>query len=106
MYNALSGEIELSPATLANSHRHQKSPQRTPFDKIEAWVEKENQKKDSVIISNDNSNDNNDHRLYGVVKGTAIFTIGPSDGGIDIRANAFKIDFIIQCKNWRPPISR
>ncbi|CAG8616045.1 4449_t:CDS:2 [Ambispora leptoticha] len=35
MYNVLSEEIELSPATLASFYRHQKSPQRTSLDKIE-----------------------------------------------------------------------
>ncbi|RHZ81532.1 hypothetical protein Glove_119g15 [Diversispora epigaea] len=54
MYNALSDEIDLSPSTLAKFYQHQKSPQRTSLDKIEAWVEKENWKKDSS-----NSNRNN-----------------------------------------------
>ncbi|RHZ52936.1 hypothetical protein Glove_454g12 [Diversispora epigaea] len=57
MYNVLSGEIDLSPATLASFYRHQKFPQRISLDKIEAWVEKENQKKDnSVIVSNGSRN--------------------------------------------------
>jgi len=51
MYNALSEEIGLSPATLASFYRHQKSLQKTSLDKIEAWVEKEGKKKDTYFSS-------------------------------------------------------
>ena len=67
MYNVLSEEIELSPATLASFYRHQKSPQRTSLDKIETWIEKEGKKKDTyfssmgsssnIFNSNDDGND-------------------------------------------------
>jgi len=68
MYNVLSEEIELSPATLASFYRHQKSPQRTSLDKIETWVEKEGKKKDTYFSSmgsssnifNSNDDGNND----------------------------------------------
>ena len=57
MYNVLSEEIELSPSMLAKFYQHQKLPQHTSLDKIEAWIEKENQKKDnSVIISSGRRN--------------------------------------------------
>ncbi|RHZ84959.1 hypothetical protein Glove_74g161 [Diversispora epigaea] len=59
IYNALSIEINLSSATLATFYRHQRAPQRTSLDKIEAWVEKENKKKDnSIMISNSSRNNN------------------------------------------------
>jgi len=44
MYNGLSGEIGLSPITLASFYRRQKWPQRILLDKIEA---KENRKNSS-----------------------------------------------------------
>lgn len=47
MYNVLSREIGLSPATLASFYQRQKCPQRTSLDKIRSWIEKENQKTDS-----------------------------------------------------------
>ncbi|RHZ47847.1 hypothetical protein Glove_566g40 [Diversispora epigaea] len=44
-------------AILASFYRHQKSPQHTSLDKIEAWIEREGKKKDSsVIISNSSRN--------------------------------------------------
>jgi len=48
MYNVLSGEIGLSPITLASFYRHQKWPQRI-LDKIEA---KENRKNSSSSSRN------------------------------------------------------
>ncbi|RHZ88241.1 hypothetical protein Glove_25g33 [Diversispora epigaea] len=63
MYNVLSEEIGLSPATLASFYRHQKAPQRTSLDKIEAWLEKENQKitmKTIAIGRSDKEQDNDD----------------------------------------------
>ena len=61
MYNALSEEIGLSPATLASFYRHQKSLQKTSLDKIEAWVEKEGKKKDTYFSSiGSSSNEFND----------------------------------------------
>jgi hypothetical protein len=85
MYNVLSREIGLSPATLASFYRHQKRPRRASLDKIRSWVEKENQKTDSqseegsasnfltvnrsknnflgssnIFSSNDGNGDNND----------------------------------------------
>jgi len=49
MYNVLSGEIGLSPITLASFYRHQKWPQRILLDKIEA---KENRKNSSSCSRN------------------------------------------------------
>jgi len=40
MCNVLYGEIGLSPTTVSSFYHHQKSPQRTSLDKIEAWIEK------------------------------------------------------------------
>ncbi|CAG8811524.1 24805_t:CDS:2, partial [Dentiscutata erythropus] len=55
IYNALSIEIGLSPATLATFYRHQRAPLTTSLDKIEIWVKRENKKKDnSIIISSGN----------------------------------------------------
>ncbi|CAJ0650819.1 9212_t:CDS:2 [Entrophospora sp. SA101] len=51
MYNVLSEEIRLSPATLSGFYRHQKKPHVTTLDKIEAWVNKEGKKKDKNILS-------------------------------------------------------
>jgi hypothetical protein len=51
-------------------YRHQKTPLKTSSNKIEAWIEKENRKKDnSVVISGssniilDDSDENNDNNL-------------------------------------------
>ena len=44
IYNVLSEEIELSPATLASFYQHQKSPQKTSLNKIMTWIEKEGKK--------------------------------------------------------------
>ncbi|CAH1766602.1 925_t:CDS:2, partial [Entrophospora sp. SA101] len=52
MYNVLSEEIGLGPATLSGFYRHQKKPHVTTLDKIEAWLDKEGKKK------NKNKNDN------------------------------------------------
>ncbi|CAG8518287.1 14663_t:CDS:2 [Ambispora leptoticha] len=64
MYNAISGEIGLSPATLASFYHHQKSSQITSLDKIGSWIEKEGKKKDtyfsSMGSSSNNDNDYND----------------------------------------------
>ncbi|CAH1770986.1 11123_t:CDS:2, partial [Entrophospora sp. SA101] len=46
MYNVLSEEIRLGPATLSGFYHHQKKPHVTTLDKIEAWVDKEGKKKD------------------------------------------------------------
>ncbi|CAJ0644830.1 13611_t:CDS:2 [Entrophospora sp. SA101] len=37
MYNVLSEEIRLGPATLSGFYHHQKKPHVTTLDKIEAW---------------------------------------------------------------------
>ncbi|RHZ71208.1 hypothetical protein Glove_261g95 [Diversispora epigaea] len=64
IYNALSIEINLNSATLASFYRHQRAPQTTSLDKIEAWVEKENWKKDnSIIISGSSSSINRNNLL-------------------------------------------
>ncbi|CAJ0764952.1 10981_t:CDS:2, partial [Entrophospora sp. SA101] len=49
IYNVLSEEIRLGPATLSGFYRHQKKPHVTTLDKIEAWVDKEGKKKDKFI---------------------------------------------------------
>ncbi|CAG8788928.1 25497_t:CDS:2, partial [Dentiscutata erythropus] len=59
IYNTLSIEINLSSATLANFYRHQKTSLKTSLNKIEAWIEKENRKKDNSIIISDSSGGNN-----------------------------------------------
>jgi hypothetical protein len=41
MYNLLSDEIGLNPATLASFYRHKTTPRKTSMDKIIAWIEKE-----------------------------------------------------------------
>ncbi|CAJ0647499.1 7375_t:CDS:2 [Entrophospora sp. SA101] len=59
MYNVLSEEIRLSPATLSGFYRHQKKPLVTTLDKIEAWVDKEGKKKDKSVSSSSGRNKNN-----------------------------------------------
>ena len=75
MYNILSQEIGLSPATLASFYRHQKIPRATTMDKIMLWVDREGKRKVSFASSsnnssstsrtftrnNDSDNDNNDN---------------------------------------------
>ena len=54
IYNILSQEIKLSPATLASFYRHQKTPRTTSMDKIIPWVEREGKKR--VSFANNSSN--------------------------------------------------
>ncbi|CAJ0913696.1 1899_t:CDS:2, partial [Entrophospora sp. SA101] len=54
IYNVLSEEIRLGPATLSGFYRHQKKPHVTTLDKIEAWVDKEGKKKDKPISKVEN----------------------------------------------------
>ena len=63
IYNILSQEIKLSPATLASFYRHQKTPRTTSMDKIISWVEREGKKRVSFAnnsSSSSSSSDNND----------------------------------------------
>lgn len=53
LYNALSQEIGLSPATLASFYRHQKNPRTTSMDKIVPWIEREGKRR--VSFANNNS---------------------------------------------------
>ncbi|CAI2194648.1 541_t:CDS:2, partial [Funneliformis geosporum] len=45
MYNILSEEIRLSPATLASFYRHQKVPRVTTMDILIPWIEREGRKR-------------------------------------------------------------
>lgn len=58
MYNVLSGEIDLSLTTVASFYRHQKWAQITLLDKIEVWLDKQNQKKDSSVVISGGSRNN------------------------------------------------
>ncbi|CAJ0755953.1 189_t:CDS:2, partial [Entrophospora sp. SA101] len=63
MYNVLSEEIRLSPATLSGFYRHQKKPHVTTLDKIEAWVDKEGKKKDKSVSSGGSSGRNKNNLI-------------------------------------------
>ena len=55
MYNILSQEIGLSPATLASFYRYQKIPRATTMDKIMLWVDREGKSKVSFASSSNSS---------------------------------------------------
>jgi len=63
MYNVLSEEIRLSPATLSGFYRHQKKPHVTTLDKIEAWVDKEGKKKDKFVSSSSSGRNKNNNLI-------------------------------------------
>ena len=72
MYNILSGEIRLSPATLASFYRHQKVPRVTTMDILIPWIEREGKRvvrfggnngsgsRTRFSDNSENENDNND----------------------------------------------
>ena len=57
MYNILSQEIRLSPATLASFYRHQKTPRVTSMDKIITWVGREGEREGRRRVNFTNNND-------------------------------------------------
>ena|SRR5687767_11197502 len=61
MYNILSQEIKLSPATLASFYRHQRSPRTTSMDKLIPWIEREGKKRVSFANNNSSSSSSSDN---------------------------------------------
>jgi hypothetical protein len=64
MYNILSQEIGLSPATLASFYRHQRKPIQTSMDKIIPWLEREGKRIVGFASSSSSSSSiNNDDEI-------------------------------------------